>query len=119
MLGRSRESVLAQWATDVLRGIQGGHPVLRLAACGGLLLGVEDVRIGEKPEKEEGIDVGNVRFALEDETVVSLAEVMDTYSSNSTAGREFATNGVEEWEKEFHPAGQGSSPSWFLIDAFF
>ena len=107
MLGRSRESVLAQWATDVLKGIQGGHPMLRLAACGGLLLGVEDVRIGEKPEKEDGIDVGNARFAVEDETVVSLAEVMDKYSSNSIAGRESATNGVGEWEEEFQPVGQG------------
>jgi len=57
ILGRSKESALAQWVTDVLKGAQGGHPLLRLAACGGLLLGVADVKEGEK----EGIQVGSAR----------------------------------------------------------
>jgi len=115
MLGRSRESVLAQWVTDVLKGVQGGHPILRLAACGGLISGVKDVKIGEKPEKEGGIDVGSARFAVEDEIVLSLAEVMDKYSSTSASGSESPQNGVEERENEFQPAGrlEGMSPSWF------
>ncbi len=48
---------------------------------------------------------GPERFGVEDETVVALAEVMDTYahSFNSIS----STTGVEEWEKEFQPAGQG------------
>ena len=115
MLGRSRESVLAQWVTDVLKGVQDGHPILRLAACGGLISGVKDVKIGEKPEKEGGIDVGSARFAVEDEIVLSLAEVMDKYSSTSASGSESPQNGVEERENEFQPAGrlEGMSPSWF------
>ena len=95
--------MIGQWVSDVLKGIHGGHPVLRLASCSGLLLGVEDLRIGETGEKEQGIDVGNARSGVENETVVALAEVMDTYAY--AAGT--VPPGVEEWEKEFQPAGQG------------
>ena len=102
ILGRNKESALAQWVTDVLKGVQGGHPLLRLAACGGLLLGVEDVKGGEN---EEGIQVGGARSAVEDEIVLAVAEVMDTYPSSARSGP--TAHGVEEWEREFQPAGQG------------
>ena len=52
---------------------------MRLASCSGLLLGIEDRRTGERGEKEQGIDVDNARTEVENETVVALAEVMDTY----------------------------------------
>ncbi|KDR82333.1 hypothetical protein GALMADRAFT_58520 [Galerina marginata CBS 339.88] len=103
-LGRSTQSVMGQWVTDILKGVHGGHPVLRLAACSGLLLGVEDVKIGEKSEKMEGVDVGSARSAVENETVVALAEVMDTYAYGFSSFQ--SSNGIEEWEKEFQPAGQ-------------
>jgi len=102
ILGRSKESALAQWVTDVLKGVQGGHPLLRLAACGGLLLGVEDVKGGEK---EQGIQVVSARSAVEDEIVLAVAEVMDTYPSTARSGP--TAHEVEEWEREFQPAGQG------------
>ncbi|CAA7269122.1 unnamed protein product [Cyclocybe aegerita] len=102
ILGRSIPAVLGQWVTDVLKGVQGGHPVLRLAACSGLLLGVEDLKISQKGEKREGADVGTARAGVEDETVVALAEVMDTYAYSLGS----SSNGVEEWEREFQPAGQ-------------
>ena len=48
--------------------------------------------------------MGNAITGVENETVVALAEVVDTYA--------YATGtvppGVEEWEKEFQPAGQGT-----------
>jgi hypothetical protein len=97
LLGSSIQVVIGRWVSDVLKGIHGGHSVLRLASCSGLLLGVEDLRIGEK-DKEEGIDVGNARSRVEDETIIALAEVMDTYAS--AAGT--------DWEKEFQPAGEGT-----------
>ena len=103
LLGRSMQSAMGQWVTDVLQGVHGGHPVLRLAACSGLLLGVEDLKVEKKGTGS--MDVGPERFGVEDETVVALAEVMDTYahSFNSIS----PTTGVEEWEREFQPAGQG------------
>ncbi|KAF8158558.1 hypothetical protein B0H34DRAFT_709390 [Crassisporium funariophilum] len=104
LFGRSIQGNIGQWVTDTLKGVQGGNSVLRLACCSGLLLGVEDLKIGERSEKKEGIDVGRARSGVEDETVVALAEVMDAY------GYGFASNPssvvVEEWEKEFQPAGQ-------------
>ncbi|KAJ3512387.1 hypothetical protein NLJ89_g3553 [Agrocybe chaxingu] len=102
ILGRSLQAVIGQWVTDVLQGVQGGHPVLRLAACSGLLLGVEDLKISQKGEKRDGVDVGSARTGVEDETVVALAEVMDTYAYSLGS----QSNGVEEWEREFQPAGQ-------------
>ncbi|KAF8969004.1 hypothetical protein BDZ97DRAFT_1797362 [Flammula alnicola] len=104
LLGRSMQVVMGQWVTDVLKGVHGGHPVLRLASCSGILLGVEDLKLGEKSEKREGIDVGCARSEVEDETVVALAEVMDTYAYGFGSGA--SSIGVEEWEKEFQPAGQ-------------
>lgn len=105
LLGSSMQATMGQWVMDVLQGVHGGHPVLRLASCSGLLLGVEDLKAGEKSEKQEGVDVGTARFAVEDENVVALAEVMDTYAYGFTSGT--SLHGVEEWEKEFQPAGQG------------
>jgi len=99
LLGRSMAGVMGQWVKDVLRGVYGGHPVLRIAACSGLLLGVEDLKVGDK---DGNLNIGSWRSAVEDETVVALAEVMDTYAGSSPS-----LNGVEEWEKEFQPAGQG------------
>ena len=53
---------------------------------------------------EQGIDVGNARTGVENETVVALAEVMDIYAY--ATGTEL--HGVEKWEKEFQLAGQGT-----------
>jgi len=65
---------------------------------------VEDLRIGKRREMEQGIDVGNARTGVENETVVALAEVMDIYAY--ATGTEL--HGVEKWEKEFQLAGQGT-----------
>jgi hypothetical protein len=97
---KTLNGAMGQWVTDVIKGVQGGHPVLRLACCSGLLLGVEDLK------QSDHLEVG--RSGLENETVVSLAEVMDTYAFGVTSG---TPTGVEEWEREFQPAGQGELPS--------
>lgn len=92
---RSRQATMDGWVRDVVRGLAGGHPVLRLASCSGLLLGVEDLKYAQ---------IAGARGVVEDEDIVALAEVMDTYGFTAAA------NGVEEWEKEFQPAGQGAFP---------
>lgn len=102
VFGRTLRTTLGQWVAEVLKGLQGGHAVLRLASCTGLLLGVEDVKVGGSDI--EGIDLGNARFAVEDEIVVAVAEVMDAYAYGFGSS---SSNDIEEWEKEFQPAGQG------------
>ena len=103
VFGRTLRTALSQWVTEVLKGLQGGHTVLRLASCTGLLLGIEDVRVGGNDII--GIDLGNARFAVEDEIVVAVAEVMDAYAHGFGPS---SSNDIEEWEKEFQPAGQGN-----------
>lgn len=103
LFGRTLRTALGQWVTDVLKGLQGGHAVLRLASCTGLLLGIEDLKVGGS---EKGIDVGSARSAVEDEILVAVAEVMDAYAHGFGSS---SSNGIEEWEKEFQPAGQGKS----------
>jgi hypothetical protein len=77
-----------------------GHAVLKR------LLGVEDVRVGGRDMS--GIDLGNARFAVEDEIV---AEVMDAYAYEIGPS---SSNDIEEWE-EFQPAGQGKFVFFNLI----
>ena len=46
LFGRTLRTALCQWVTEVLKGLQGVHAVLRLASCTGLLLGIEDFKVG-------------------------------------------------------------------------
>lgn len=78
---------LRDWVEEVLRGVQGGRAVLRLACCSGLLLGAKAV-------KGVYVDVERV----EDDIVIALAEVMDIYAHRGHAS---------EWEREFQPWGGG------------
>ncbi|TFK39012.1 hypothetical protein BDQ12DRAFT_604733 [Crucibulum laeve] len=101
---KSTQAAMGQWANEVVKGVQGGHPVLRLACCTGLLLGVHDLKVVGKTGEEEGVDLGKPREGVEDEVVVALAEVMDIYAyAYLSVPTSF---GAEEWEKEFQPAGQ-------------
>jgi hypothetical protein len=101
LFGRPLCTALGQWVTDVLKGLQGGHAVLRLASSTGLLLGVEDLMVAGSGK---GIYLDNARSAVEDEILVAVAEVMDAYAYGFGSS---SSNGIEEWEKEFQPAGQG------------
>lgn len=60
---KTLNGAVGQWVTDVVKGVQGGHPVLRLACCSGLLLVVEDLK------QSDHLEVG--RSGLENETVIS------------------------------------------------
>ena len=113
VFGRTIRTALGQWVTEVLKGLQGGHAVLRLASCTGLLLGIEDVKVGGSDLS--GIDLGNARFGVEDEIVVSVAEVMDAYAYGFGSS---SSNDIEEWEKEFQPAGQGKFDFLFKLLIF-
>ncbi|KAH9841383.1 uncharacterized protein C8Q71DRAFT_803106 [Rhodofomes roseus] len=74
VFSRGLHSRLGEWMKGVLEGFRGGHAVLKLACCGGLLLGLEDL------ERELHLGNGGVRGLVEEEIVLALAEVLDTYS---------------------------------------
>jgi hypothetical protein len=85
------KSQLKEWATASLKGLQGGHPIMRLACAGGLLIGLDEVEITNY----------GWRKVAEDEIVVALAEIMDIFNAQSPGG----------WEKEFQPeteTGEGA-----------
>ncbi|KAJ7644341.1 hypothetical protein FB45DRAFT_824461 [Roridomyces roridus] len=96
VFARSTKTRVKQWANAVLKGIKGGHPVLRLACCGGLLAGLDDIKAAEH------LDIP--RSPLEDETVISVAESMDLYSRIAS-----------EWEAEFRPVGDVDTMTLALI----
>ncbi|KAJ3892806.1 hypothetical protein GG344DRAFT_44592 [Lentinula edodes] len=81
---RSISAHLAQWTKELIKGLQGGNPLLRLAAASGILLGLEDLRT---QAKANSLDVDS--NSMEDEIVLAFAEVMD----QEGVGR--------EWESEF------------------
>jgi hypothetical protein len=83
---RAFKTRFRQWIVDILKGLEGGAAVMRLACAGGLLLGLNDL--------VAKIDLASGRSTVEDEVVVALAEVMDLYEPR------------KEWEKEFQ---QGQS----------
>jgi hypothetical protein len=79
---------LELWVAAVLAGAQGRGPILRLACCGGVLLGLDDL-------KEHGeFTRRDIRKNLEGELVVALAEIVDTYGQAASS---------EAWENEFQP----------------
>jgi hypothetical protein len=60
-------SRMSTWAKAVLDGLQGGHPLLRLACACGLLQGMEDIRI-----RPNGRNI-SARGKTESEVVLSFA----------------------------------------------
>ncbi|KAG5638156.1 hypothetical protein H0H81_001541 [Sphagnurus paluster] len=81
IFSESVEKGLRNWAHAVIRGMQGGRGVIRLACSVGLLLGITGLQ-------RSGFTDGRV----EDEIIISLAEVMDDFSAQTG-----------DWEKEFRP----------------
>ncbi|KAJ8691663.1 hypothetical protein PTI98_011213 [Pleurotus ostreatus] len=88
---------IQQWVGAILKGLQGGHPILRLACCCGILLGMEDLRVvvpkeGDDNHRRITFEGSTAKGNVEDEAVVALAESMDRYSY---------LEGDAGWEKEF------------------
>ncbi|KAF9267284.1 hypothetical protein L218DRAFT_984839 [Marasmius fiardii PR-910] len=99
---RSIRSRMNQWVSDLMKGLQDGHPVMRLTAATGVLLGLKDLREGKS------LELGT-RRTVEDEIVVAFAEVMDLYRHEVTEdneGQNFneTSTRTAEWEREFQGA---------------
>lgn len=94
IFSRPFQSRVDEWVHAVLIGLQGGLPVFRLACACGLLLGLQDWEADLKLKEKEG----KTRRKVEEEVVVSLAEVLDLYpylSSASHWNSEFKGKAVE------------------------
>lgn len=79
---------LDDWVKAVLRGLENGDAVLRLAIAGGLLLGLENIK---SPSLQRA------RHTVEEELVIAFAECMNAKSSLPQSADD------QGWEKEFQP----------------
>ncbi|KAK1226251.1 hypothetical protein PQX77_010724 [Marasmius sp. AFHP31] len=93
---RSFKYQMNSWVSDLLKGLQGGHAVMRLAAGSGMLLGLEDVENGKD------MDLG-IRGKVEDEVIIAFAEALDLYKYEMSEGNADFNAGTPtaEWEREF------------------
>ena len=108
LFSSSVSAALGQWIDDVVKGIQGGHHILRLSSLSGLLLGILDLEAKSKENQFDGtytssLYLGNAKNGVEEELVIAVAEIMDMYSHALIYGP------VSDWEKEFQPASRGMS----------
>lgn len=85
IFGRGWKGRLAEWVQGVMKGLQGGEEMLRLSCYTGLLLGLGDWEV-DLDAKES-----RMRRKVEEELVISLAEVMELYPHKTSLG----------WEHEF------------------
>ncbi|KAI6114154.1 hypothetical protein F5141DRAFT_1195176 [Pisolithus sp. B1] len=74
---------LNAWLVAILKGLEGGHAITRLACCSGLLLGVEDI-LKHLPSKQR-----DVESSVQDEIVLAFADVIDLFTSSDSWGKEF------------------------------
>ena len=81
----SLDTQLNIWSLAIFQGLEGGDPVIRLACCSGLLLGFEDI-LQHLPARKR--DVKNV---VEDELLMTFAEVIDQLSMSDSWGEEFGS----------------------------
>ncbi|EGN98046.1 hypothetical protein SERLA73DRAFT_109381 [Serpula lacrymans var. lacrymans S7.3] len=80
---------LKSWASAVVKGLQGGQAIIKLACCSGLLLGLDDIT-STLPTNQR-----NIRGRVEDELVLTVAEVIDIFSFRQS---------FDAWGKAFEPA---------------
>ncbi|PBK97608.1 hypothetical protein ARMGADRAFT_1162451 [Armillaria gallica] len=92
VFSRAVRTRLALWVDALIKGLQGGQPIMRLACSTGVILGMNDVKL-----TSQGY--------VENEVVLSLAEVMDLYKYDTFPLP--SPSGAGEWEKEFQPQGDG------------
>lgn len=88
LFSRSCSSRMAEWVDALMKGLQGGRPIMRLACATGVLMGLHDFA-----------NIRAQKSSVENEVVLSLAEVMDQARSFSAT----TSPGPSEWEIEFRP----------------
>jgi hypothetical protein len=85
---RDPRTLLAEWASAVMKGVSRGDPQLRIAILGGLQLGFHDVDPGDTRN--------SVRGRLESQIVIACAEMLEAVSTPGHTWRtEFKVREVE------------------------
>ncbi|RPD77986.1 hypothetical protein L226DRAFT_544371 [Lentinus tigrinus ALCF2SS1-7] len=88
---------LGRWVRATLEGFAGSAAVVRLACASGMLLGLQDWEAELKVSEKEA----RVRAKVEEEVVLALAEVVDTYAREGSGWetdfkKSLEAKGVEE-----------------------
>ncbi|KAH7910858.1 hypothetical protein BJ138DRAFT_1172912 [Hygrophoropsis aurantiaca] len=84
---------LEDWCTAVIKGLEGGHAITRLACCAGLLLGIEDIASAFS---------SHMKASVQDDLVLTFADVIDVFSASGP------------WENEFQPLTEGGEDALSL-----
>lgn len=92
VFSRDSQSAIAQWTVNIVKGLQGGQAIMRLACLTGLLLGIVDIE--KTKDDKELFNAGRGRNMVENELVIAVAEVVDAYSAEPKS----------DWEREFRPS---------------
>ena len=87
---RSLVARTGDWIEDVLKGLEGGDSMLRLACTCGLEHGLHE------REDDLAVSQSGMKHRVDEELIMALAEVMDMYSSASGG-----------WAREFKADAQG------------
>jgi hypothetical protein len=101
---RSLKTRLDRWLSAVLVGIHGGPPIVRLASCGGMRAGLEDLK------QQLRLGDGIVRRDLEDAIVMALAEFMDKSQCYQSSN---------DWEDEFQAEARNREGSFSHLLSIF
>ncbi|KAG7088260.1 hypothetical protein E1B28_012274 [Marasmius oreades] len=103
----SIRSQMNQWVSDLMKGLQGGHAVMRLTTGTGVLLGLEDLR------NSRDLELG-IRRTVEDEIVVAFAEIMDLYKHELNEDSQDQAS-IAGWEREFQGSETASEISTITL----
>lgn len=98
LFSRGLAMYIATWVAQVLKGLQGAHPVVRLACCAGIVHGLND-RDGELKMQQS-----STRRKVEEELVIALAEIID-----------FVSPAADPWEAEFRSKSQNEQGAFLTI----
>lgn len=98
IFSRGLATHMTNWTAQVLKGLQGAHPVLRLTCCAGIVHGFND-REGELKMQQSF-----TRRRVEEELVIALAEIVD-----------FVSPAADPWEAEFRSKGQNEQGAFLII----
>jgi hypothetical protein len=98
LLKKGLRARLGDWSKGVILGLKGGHAVLRLAASGGLLMGLEDINAS--------LPLGDVswRRRVQDAVILAVAEIMDLYVRTS-----------DGWVTEFLPETENGEGTYLIL----
>ncbi len=90
--GGTTSGHLSDWTRDVLSGLENGDSIMKMAVCGGTLMGLNDI---------QSKVVVKSRRKVEEALVLSFSEVLEEASAQPI-------NSDGAWENEFLPRTEDS-----------